>query len=80
MLPVEQHNAIAVAAIQVEVEHLKAAVADLRATNAQQNAKLDQLIQTLAEARGGWRTLMMLGGAAGSVGGALGWLLSNWRG
>lgn len=80
MLPTEQQNAIAVAAIQVEVAHLKVAVADLRATNAQLNAKLDQLIQTMAEARGGWRTLMMLGGAAGSVGGGLGWLLSNWRG
>ena len=75
----EQQNAIGIATMQVEVAHLKVAVADLRATNAQQNEKLDRVLAQLAEARGGWRTLMMVGGAAGALGSGLSWILSHWR-
>lgn len=77
--PAEQQNAIAVATLTVEVSHLKLAVADLRVTNAEQNAKLDQLLLTLHEARGGWRTLMMVGGAAGTLGSAVSWALTHWK-
>lgn len=77
--PAEQQNAIAIATLTVEVVHLKGAVADLRTTNAQQNAKLDELLLTLHEARGGWRTLMMVGGAAGVLGSAASWALTHWK-
>ena len=76
----DQQTAIAVATVQVEVAHLKAAVADLRATNAQQNEKLDRVLAQLAEAKGGWRTLMLVGGAAGSLGSVASWIISHWRG
>lgn len=75
----EQQNAISLAAMQVEVTYLKLAVADLRTTNALQNEKLDKVLAQLAEARGGWKTLMLVGGAAGSIGGGLAWLFSHWR-
>jgi hypothetical protein len=75
----EQQNAIAVAAIQVEVAHLKVAVADLRTTNVELNAKLDRLISAMDEARGGWRALMLMGGAAGAIGSGLTWLAAHWR-
>ena len=75
----EQQNAISIATIQVEVAHLKAAFSDLRATNAELDRKLDQVLSQLAEARGGWRTLMLIGGAAGSLGSAVTWLVSQWR-
>jgi hypothetical protein len=74
-----QQNAINLAALQVEVSYLKAAVADLRSTNVQQNEKLDKVLAQLAEARGGWRTLMLIGGAAGSIGSAITWVLSHTR-
>lgn len=76
----EQQNAITLAAVQVEVSYLKLAVADLRATNTLQNEKLDKVLAQLAEARGGWRTLMLIGGAAGSIGSGLTWLFSHWKG
>lgn len=72
-------NAVTLAALQVEVSYLKLAVADLRATNMQQNEKLDAVLAQLAEARGGWRTLMLIGGAAGSIGSGLTWLISHMR-
>jgi hypothetical protein len=80
MQTTEQQNAIAVATIQVELAHQKVAIADLRATNAQLNDKLDRVLAQLAEARGGWRTLMLVGGAAGTLGSFASWLISHWRG
>jgi hypothetical protein len=76
----EQQNAIAIAGIQVEVAHLKLAVSELRATNAELDRKLDQVLAQLAEARGGWRTLMLIGGAAGSIGSGVTWLVAHLRG
>lgn len=76
----EQQNAIQLAAMSVEVAHLKLAVADLRTTNAELDRKVDLVLAQLAEARGGWRTLMLIGGAAGSLGSALTWLISHLRG
>lgn len=35
--------------------------------------KLDSIIETLSEARGGWRMVMLIAGVAGSVGAALAW-------
>ena len=65
--------------MRVEVAYLKAGMAELRATCTTQNEKLDQVLAQLAEARGGWRTLMLIGGAAGSLGSALTWLISHLR-
>jgi hypothetical protein len=80
MTPItEQQNAITLAALQVEVSYLKVAVGDLRATNTLQNEKLDKVLAQLAEARGGWRTLMLIGGAAGSIGSGLTWLMSHMK-
>lgn len=33
----------------------------------------------MEQARGGWRTLAWLGGAAGVIGGAVGWILSHMK-
>lgn len=76
----EQQNAIQLAAMSVEVAHLKVAVADLRASQVELDRKLDQVLAQLAEARGGWRTLMLIGGAAGSLGSGLTWLVNHLRG
>lgn len=76
----EQQNTVNIAVMQTELTHLKSGMADLKATNAQQNAKLDKIVDTLAEARGGWRTLMMVGGAAGLLGGFVNWIFSHWKG
>ena len=41
--------------------------------------KLGQILDTLSEARGGWRTLMWLGGAAAALGGFVAWALQHIR-
>lgn len=64
----------------VEVSYLKVAVARLDAINTAQSEKLDRVLEQLAQARGGWRTLMLIGGAAGSLGSAITWLISHLKG
>lgn len=63
--------------LQVQVEHLTQGVDDLQASNKQLTDKLDQVLLALSEARGGWRTLMLVGGAASTVGGLIAWFVSH---
>lgn len=77
---IERANALQLAAMTVEVAHLKATVTELRTTNAELDRKLDQVLAQLAEARGGWRTLMLIGGAAGTLGSGFTWLISHLKG
>lgn len=76
----DQQNMIALAQLQVEVAYMKAAITRLDDSNSELQQKLDKVLAQLAEARGGWRTLMLLGGAAGSIGGGLTWLISQLKG
>lgn len=47
---------------------------------AEMSALLHAMQLQLAEAKGGWRTLMFLGGAAASLGGVLSWALTHLTG
>lgn len=78
-MTIDRDNAVSLAILETEVSYLKAGVADLRLTNAQQSIKLDEVLRTLNEAKGGWRVLVMIGGAAGTVGGLLSWIISHWK-
>lgn len=56
-------------ALIARVGHVEAEVHGLRADMA-------KVLETLQEAKGGWRTLMFVGGAAASLGSVLGGLVS----
>lgn len=56
-------------------ERMKAMERDMEGVN----KKLDLVLTALSEARGGWRTLMWLGGAVAALGGVLGWALQHLR-
>lgn len=66
-----------IARLQVQVDHLTQGVEELQASNRQLTDKLDQVLLALSEARGGWRTLMLVGGAASTVGGLIAWFVSH---
>lgn len=78
-MTLDRDNAVSLAVLEIEVSYLKAGMADLKVTNSQQSAKLDAIINTMAEARGGWRTLLLIGGAAGTAGGFLSWAISHFK-
>lgn len=64
-----------------QIEALQEQVKRLHEDMQAMNGTLQQISTTLSEARGGWRTLMMVGGVAAAVGAAvskmatmLGWM------
>jgi prefoldin subunit 5 len=66
-----------IARLEVQVAHLTASTARLEGSNQQLTEKLDQVLLTLSEARGGWKTLMVVGGAASAVGGLFTWVMQH---
>ena len=51
-----------------QVTSLQLQVSEFKQKQAQMDVKLDLVLQQLSEARGGWKVMMMFGGAAGSIG------------
>jgi chromosome segregation ATPase len=59
------------------VAALKAELDDVKTKQATMDAKLDQVLDKLSEAKGGWRLLMGLGGAAATLGGIITWFATH---
>lgn len=78
--PIDHDNAVKLAVMETKMVHMEAAMLDLKFTNSRQSEKLDQISAVLSEARGGWKTLVSIGGAAGAAGGFITWVLSHWKG
>lgn len=60
----------AVAALKAELDSVKDRQVAI-------DGKLDQVLEKLSEARGGWKLLMMLGGAGATFGAVITWVLSH---
>ena len=56
---------------ETEIKHLQADMDRLVADMEAIKATLNSINSTLAEARGGWKVLMMVGGAGGALGGVI---------
>lgn len=65
---------------ETEIRHIQAdmdkMVADMEAIK----TSINQINQTLSEAKGGWKVLMMLGGAGGVLGAAITQIAQHWLG
>lgn len=51
-----------------QVASLQLQVSEFKHKQAQMDVKLDMVLERLSEAKGGWKVMMMFGGAAGSLG------------
>lgn len=56
------------------VTALQGQMTDLKAKQASMDTKLDQVLNQLSEAKGGWKVMMMFGGAATTLGAGIAWL------
>jgi prefoldin subunit 5 len=65
--------------LEVEVEHMTRAIEALTNMLNEQAKTLAAIQKTLSEARGGWRTLMLVGGAASTIGALIAWISSHVR-
>lgn len=59
------------------VDSLKKEVDDIKVNQAAMSVKLDLVLDKLSEAKGGWRLLMALGGAAATIGGLVTWFATH---
>jgi outer membrane scaffolding protein for murein synthesis (MipA/OmpV family) len=58
---------------------LQGQVKEIRARQAKIDEKLDEILGSLSEAKGGWRMMMLLGGAASTVGAGVSWIVAHWK-
>jgi prefoldin subunit 5 len=65
---------------ETEIKHLQADMDKLVQDMEDIKKTLNNINNTLAEAKGGWRVLMMLGGAGGVLGSAVTYLIHTWIG
>jgi prefoldin subunit 5 len=65
---------------ETEIKHLQADMDRLVQDMDDIKKTLNNINSTLAEARGGWKVLMMLGGAGGVLGSTITYFIQQWLG
>jgi len=70
-------TAVAIATHASEIKHLQADMDKLVRDMGAIKQTLDSINSTLSEAKGGWKVLMLVGGAGGVVGAGISWLIEN---
>lgn len=75
-----QNAHIQIAVLETKVEAQGREIGELKAMIATLGVKLDAVANTLTEARGGWKMLMLLGGASASFGAAVVEVMRHFRG
>lgn len=68
-----QDHAVSIGVLQEQMRNVIAGQAEQKITNREQSVQLGEILEKLSEAKGGWRTLMWLGGAAAGLGGLATW-------
>ena len=59
------------------VSALKTELDSVKLKQAQMDVKLDLVLDKLSEAKGGWRMMMLLGGAGATLGGVVTWFATH---
>jgi prefoldin subunit 5 len=62
-----------------EIRHLQADMDKMVDDMEEIKKALIEINKTLSEAKGGWRMLLAVGGAAGVVGSGITWVISHWK-
>lgn len=63
-----------------EIKHIQDDLDKIALEMAEVRKALAQINTTLSEAKGGWKVLMMIGGAGGAVGSVITWIAQHWKG
>lgn len=74
-----QEQAISIAVLQTQMLSVLQGQADQKRVNEEQSKQLADILTKLSEAKGGWRILMLLGGAAAGIGSVFTWAAQHIR-
>lgn len=69
-----RQHAVSIGVLEEQMRAVMSSLAEQRVVNREQSDQLREILEKLSEAKGGWRTLMWLGGAAAGVGGLVAWV------
>lgn len=58
---------------------VRAHIENVQATQQALSRDIHELQEMMSEAKGGWRTVMLLGGIAASIGSLISWLIANFK-
>jgi hypothetical protein len=72
-------DSLQIARLEAQFSFMRATLEKLDARMGSMEGRMESMERQLAEARGGWRTLVWLGGAAASLGAGISWVLSHVR-
>ena len=72
-----QNAHIQIAVLETKVEAQGREIGELKAMIATLGVKLDAVANTLTEARGGWKLMMLLGGGAATFGSVITWVATH---
>lgn len=72
-----RQQAVAIGVLQEQVNTLGREMSELKRVNAEQSVKLTQILEQMAEARGGVRTMLWFGGAMATFGGGAAWAIEH---
>lgn len=62
-----------------EIKHIQDDLDKIASEMAEVRKALSEINKTLSEAKGGWKILMLIGGASGTIGSFITWVISNWK-
>lgn len=72
-------DSLQIARLEAQFSFMRATLEKLDERMEQMDARMESMERQLAEARGGWRTLLWLGGAAATLSSAVTWAISHVR-
>lgn len=73
----EMIDPVAFGELKGAVAALKSELDDVKTRQGAMDAKIDLVLDKLSEAKGGWKLLMALGGAAATLGGVITWFATH---
>lgn len=76
-MPEITKDSVQIARLEERISHMNLEMTSIRAELGEMDSKLDQVLKAFSEARGGWRTVMFLGGAAATAGALVSWVFTH---
>ncbi len=76
----DEHLIREIATHGAEIKHIQDDLDAIAAEMKEVRIALAEINKTLSEAKGGWKVLMMIGGAGGAVGSFITWVVAHWKG
>ena len=76
----DEHLIREIATHGAEIKHIQDDLDAIAAEMKEVRLALAEINKTLSEAKGGWKVLMMIGGAGGAVGSFITWVVAHWKG